>query len=262
MRVLQSKAIALIACVILIVFASLAVWGVVVFVAQRLRAHTVKETSIKAIYLAQAGLNYSLYQYRQRGVVFSGRVNLDASDYAVVKTTIGGGGASSAVIVNAVKSFLGNNNTQLQGVTVGNFSSSPITIKKMIVTWTLNNRAMLSIQIRGLTVWSGRATSSPAAVNIISTTIPANNAYPINIRFNNSMRNTIITLQFVMSDGTITSPCTVYPAQGSLCSQSQTLSIKSMGKTTRSGIYRTVQAVYNVSTGDVNSCSEINATVP
>lgn len=256
------RGIALVAAVMLIVFASVAVLGIVVFIAQRFRQYSVEEVFSKTIYLAQAGLNYSVYQYRANSQLFSGQVNLDASNYFVVSTT-SGAQASSAIVVDATDAYLGANNRRLLGVTVGNSSAVPITIDRMIVTWSISNRTMSQIRINGSTVWSGSATSSPANVDITNTTIPAYTTYPIDlIQFNSTMFAAIITLQFVMTDSTTTSACTAYPRQGSVCTQNNTLAIKSMGKITGSNIYRTIQAIYDVVTGKVSSYSEINVTVP
>ena len=76
------------------------------------------------------------------------------------------------------------------------------------------------------------------------------------------MLNAIITLSFVMTDATTTTACIGWPAQGSVCTQISSLTIKSMGKTAGSNQYRSVQAVYNTTTGNVSDYDEIFQTVP
>jgi hypothetical protein len=169
------------------------------------------------------------------------------------------------LVVDATGAALGNNNRRLLGLHISNSSASAVTIDRMIVTWSISNRTMSQIQINGSAVWSGSANSSPADVNITNATIPANTTRNIDlIQFNNNMSNATITLSFKMTpDGTTTSACTVWPQQASVCTQAAaSLTIESMGKTTGSNQYRSVQATYNTTTGNVSSYNEIFQTVP
>lgn len=252
------------AAVMLIVFVSIAVLGLSVFIVGWYKQIDSEEREVRCIYNASSGVNYSLYQYRNSASLTNGTFNIDANNNFTVSTVAGGGGgASGSLVVNATAAYLGDNNHSLQGVTIRNSSASSITIDRIIVTWSISNRTMSNIQLNGSTVWSGSATSSPANVNIADTTIPANTTRNINlIQFNASMNSAVITLSFVMTDGTTTTACIAWPAQGSACTQNSTLTIKSMGKTAGSNQYRSVQAVYSTTTGNVSDYDEIFQTVP
>lgn len=266
MRFTNRKGIALVASIMLIIFASVAVLGVVVFIAQRLKQYNTEEIWLKCIYLAQAGLNYAMYQYRATSTLYSGTVsNIDGNGgYAVIATTSGGGSrAADNLITDATGSYLASGNQNLQGITIRNTSGSAITIDRMIIDWSgPNNSNLQSIVINGVTVWSGSVKGPPVNLDISNFTLSPSTTYPVTyLYWSGAMNGRTITLQFVMTDATTTSICTVYPAPASAC-QSSVLTIKSMGKTTGSNIYRTVQAAYNTVTGNVTSRSETNASVP
>jgi len=259
----NKKGLALIAAVMLIVFVSIAVLGLSVFIVGWYKQINAEEREVRCIYNAMAGVNYSLYQYRNSAALTNGTFNIDANNNFTLSTVSGGGGgASASLVLDATGSSLGNNNRRILGLHIRNSSASSVTIDRMIVTWSVSN-TMTQIQINGSSVWTGSATSSPATVNITNTTIPANTTRNIDlIQFNNSVLNAVVTLSFVMTDGTTTTACIAWPAQGSTCTQNSTLTIKSMGKTAGSNQYRSVQAVYSTTTGNVSDYDEIFQTVP
>jgi len=262
---LKRKGLALIAAIMLIVFISTAVLGLSVFIVGWYKQIDTKEKEARCIYNAMSGVNYSLYQYRNSALLTNGTFNIDANNSFTLSTVSSGdGGASVFLVVDATGAHLGSNNRRLLGVAIRNSSASSFGIDRMIVTWSISNRTMSQIRINGNDVWTGSATSSPANVNIANTTIPANTTRDIDlIQFNSSMDSAIITLSFVMTDGTTTSACTAWPAQGSTCTQAAAaLTIKSMGKTTGSNQYRSVQAIYNTTTGNISDYDEIAQTVP
>jgi len=261
----QKKGLALIAAIMLIVFVSAAVLGLSVFIVGWYSQINTADKEERCIYNAAAGINYALYQYRNSAALTNGTFNIDANNNFTVSTVASeGGGAAASLVVDATGAFLGSNNRRLQGVTISNSSASPIIIDRIIVTWSISNRTMSQIRINGSTVWSGSANSSPANVNITNTTIPANTTRAVNlIQFNSSMSSAVITISFVMTDSTTTSACTLWPAQGSVCTQASTgLTIRSMGKTTGSNQYSSVEAIYNTATGNVSDYDEISQTVP
>lgn len=259
----QRKGIALVAAVMLIVFASIAVLGVVVFIAQRFQQYSVEEVFTKTIYLAQAGINYSVYQYRANSQIFSGQVNVDADKYFVVSTT-GTGGEGESLIVDARAADLANKNKDIVNDTVTNSSGSAVTINQITITWQKQPKTLTGVVINAVSVWAGSIATPPAVLPISDFTIPASTTYPITrVRFDSSVAGDKgVTISFRLTDGTITVPCTIYPAQGSTCQGSGNLTIKSMGKTGGSGIYRTIQANYNVGLGSITDCSEIDESVP
>lgn len=261
---MNKKGIALVAIIILIIFVGLAVGGVTTFIAQRLIQVDTQQRDMRCRYNAQAGLHYAIYQRRASGSNFSGTVTIDSNNSARVSTTGGGGGgAASSLIIDARAASLASGNRNLQGIVLTNSSASPITIDRMIITWTGTSRTLQNIVINGITVWSGSVTTSPANVNITNFTLNAGASYPLTrIRWSGSMNGRTMTLQCVMTDASTTSICTVYPAPASTCQASSSLTIQSTGRTAGSGMYRTVQATYNTSTGNVSDYTEITAAVP
>ncbi|MFA5231500.1 MAG: hypothetical protein WC060_04670 [Candidatus Omnitrophota bacterium] len=265
----NKKGLVLIAAIMLVVFVSITVLGLSTFIVGWYKQIYSAEIEERCIYNAMAGINYALYQYRKDAThnLTNGTFNIDGMNFTLSTVASGGGGGggggTSSLVVNATGAYLGDNGRILQGVTIRNSSASPITINKIVVTWTGSNR-MANIQLNGSTVWSGSAYSSPATVNISNTTIPANTTFPINlIQFNNPIFNANITLSFVMTGGITTTACTAWPSQGSVCIQSGTgLTIKSMGKTAGSNQYRSVQATYTIASGNVSDYGEISQTVP
>ncbi|MDD5356299.1 MAG: hypothetical protein PHY56_07175 [Candidatus Omnitrophica bacterium] len=261
----KRKGLVLVAAVMLVIFVSIAVLGLSVFIVSWYRQIDSAERQERCVYNASAGINYALYQYRNSSSLTNNSFNIDASNSFTVSTVVEGGssGAAAALVLNATNAHLGSNNRRLLQVTIRNSSSSPVTIDRMIVTWNISNRTMSQIRINNSTVWSGSA-SSGQIVNINNTTIPPNTTLPINlIQFNSNMSSAIITLSFVMTDGNTTSACTAWPAQGAVCVQLATgLTIKSMGKTAGSNQYRSVQATYNITSGNISDYDEINQVVP
>jgi len=263
----KNKGIALIAAIMLIVFISIVVLGLSVFIGQWYKQIDIEQIEARCIYNAMAGVNYAIWNYNSNpSVLVNGTIPIDANNNFTVSTVAagGGGGDSSSLVVDATGAALGNNNRRLIGLHIRNSSASAVTIDRMIVTWSISNRTMSQIQINGFAVWFGSANSSPANINITNTMIPGNTTRNIDlIQFNSNMSNATITLSFVMTDGTTTSACTVWPRQSSLCTQvAASLTIESMGKTTGSNQYRSVQASYNITTGNVSSYDEIFQTVP
>lgn len=262
----KNKGIALIAVIMLIVFVSIAVLGLSIFIVQWYKQIDVRARESRCIYNAMAGVNYAIWNYRSNPSVLTNgtfNINGDVNNNFTVSTVAAGGGgdASASLVVDATGAALGNNNRRLLGLHISNSSASAITIDRMIVTWSISNRTMSQIRINGNDVWMGSAIFSPADVNITNTTIPANTTRNIDlIQFNSTMLNATITLSFEMTDHTTTSECIVWPRQSSVCTHA--LTIQSMGKTTGSNQYRSVQATYNTASGNVSPYNEIFQTVP
>lgn len=262
------EGIALIAVIILITFVATAVAGVTVFIVQRGIGYNIQQISERCRYNAQAGLHYALYQFRQNGTNFSGTVTIDSSNSAVVSTTSGGGGGAAASLqIDATGSSFASSGRNLVGITLTNTSaSSSITIAQMTIYLGSGSETLDDVIINGVTVWTTNTSigTTPVTVNISNVTIPASTTIPLTrIRFTNSASSRTIFLQFIMSDSTTTSVCTVAPPPASVCTTpGGSLTIKSMGKVSGSNLYRSVQATYNTSTGNVSDYQEITTTVP
>lgn len=262
---MNKKGLALVGIIILITFLSIPVLSASIFTLQRLTAFDTQQRDLRCRYNAQAGVHYAVYQYRQNGTLATGQTNIDSDNYFVLNTT-GGGGAAANLVINATAAYLALGNRNLQGVTIRNASATTaITIDRMIVGWSgPNNRNLQSIVINGSTVWTGSVSNPPVNVNITNFTLNPSTTYPITrFRWSNTVFGRTITLQCVMTDGSTTSTCTVFPAQPSECiTPAGNLTIQSMGKTAGSGMYRTVQATYNTATGNISDYDEISAAVP
>jgi len=249
--------LALITAVMLIVFASVAVLGVTVFIVQRLSQSHTTRTLTSCIYLAQAGIHQAIYWFRFNDLTANGHFSLGQASIDAQNFFVLGGTAADFLMVNTANSSLGGGpNRDLDNLSLQNATDSrTITIDRMIVTWN-RPRALKIIRINNNNVWSGTA-SSPADVNISNftlNTVPA--IYAIDyLRFNGSMAGSTIGIQFIMTDGSAKT-LTVYPA-----SNNYRFTVKSTGQTADSNIYRTIQAEYNVNTGKVTGYNEINAKI-
>ena len=259
----KNRGLALVAAVMLIVFVSTAVLGLSVFIVGWYKQIDINETGARCIYNAMAGVNYAIYQYRNSTTLTNGTANIDANNNFTVSTT-SSGNAASALIIDATGSYLAGSNRNVQGVTLTNSSGATITINRIIVTWSGGSRTLQNIRIDNSNVWNTDVSSSPANCNITNTDISAGSTADLTrVRWNNSMAGRTITLQFIMTDGSMSSVCTVYPTPGSVCTTGgSALTIKSMGKTAGSNQYRSVQATYNIASGQVSDYDEINQTVP
>jgi hypothetical protein len=254
MSFLKNRGITLIASVLLVVFVSLAVLGVTTFIVQRLLEFNAKRISSSCIYLAQAGMNQALYDFRfhdltANGYYSLGQTNISTDEYFVI-----GGTAADLLMVNTSQAALSSNNRQLLNLTIQNVTNSKtLRIDRMVVTWN-NSRRLTRIVINGSLLWSGSARSPvDADINPNFTLNTTPTIYPINeLRFGASVAGTTISIQFILSDGS-TKTVTVYPA-----SNNYNCTVKATGKVTGSNAYRTIEAVYNVRTSRIIQYDEIN----
>ncbi len=252
----NNQGIVLVASIMLIVFASIIVLSTSTFIVQRLIAVDAKENQLMDLNLAHAGIQQAVYFYRFRdisanGYFTLGQTNVNATDYFVL-----GGAAGDLLMVNTATAALSGTGIDLQNLRIQNATNTKtITIDRMIVSWN-NTRLLQNIRINGSSVWTGNL-ASPANANITNFTLNTTpTIYNINrLRFNGSMAGATISIQFVMTDGTIRN-LQVYPASNNF-----NFTVKSTGKTTGSNIYRTLQADYNALTGKIINYNEINTQI-
>lgn len=256
---MDKKGIVLIAIIFLIIFMGIAMFGVTTFIAQRLVGYNSEQTIARCRYNAEAGVAYAIYQYRSAGTQYSNTLTIDSTNSATVSTVPA---QASAVIIDAAGSSLANSSRRVVNWTVRNNSASAIAINEYTVTWHVASRTFNEVQINGTTLGSTVAISTSPAVVAVSPTfsIPANTTYSSTmVRFNSNMStDTGITISFKFTDGSITTPCTVYPAQGSTCTQPLILNITSTGKTADPKYYKTVVATYNTLTGKITAYTVTN----
>lgn len=266
----NKKGFTLIVSLVLIIFVATAVAGITLFVTQRLFLTQTEQIRTRCVYLAQAGVNSALYWYRQHdftgGVGFFslGQTNIDASNFFVI-----GGNAADLLMINTSNSRLNNRNLdrwELQNAT----DSRDITIDRMIVSWSGGRPGtrLNRIRIDGKNVWNGNS-FSPANCNLnpdfildVTPGVPPTiysgnrNQFRFSQRIDNR-RNPLTSLsaEFIMSDGS-SKTIQIYPSSNRYC-----FTVKSTGKTSGSGIYRTIRAEYNALTGNVDSLYEIDTEI-
>lgn len=139
-------------------------------------------------------------------------------------------------------------------------NSKTITIDRMIVTWQ-NTQNLVEIMINGTIVWSG-SLPSPADADL-NPNFPFN-AVPTNptkylmdyLKFSGNMSGVATSVQFVMTDGSMTENIPVFPASNNF-----NFTVKSTGKTTGPNLYKTLEARYNALTGKVIDYGEINVEI-
>ncbi|MFH1360208.1 MAG: hypothetical protein ABIJ41_04125 [Candidatus Omnitrophota bacterium] len=256
----EKKGITLVASVMLLVFASIAVLGVTTFIVQRLALDEVKLIQAKTIYLAQAGLNQAIYDYRINGFIKYGQIYIDANHFFVLGGSSAGGSTADSLMVDTSRMNFSSNRRDLDDILIRNANALPITIDRMIITWSdfvPPASRLQRIRIGNSWVWSGNL-ASPADANISNFSLTAPTVYPIKLRFDNTTGmndpNNIITIRFIMTDGS-TKDVIVWPPPPS--GSNFTLTIKSMGRTELSKIFRTIEAQYNISTGIITDYHEI-----
>lgn len=146
------KGLTLIATVMMIIFASLAVSGVSVFIIQRLEGNDAEAKKIKAIYLAQAGVHRALYDYRANGAVTLGQTTVLPSQTFTLGADI-------------VDLFLADADSvrvrqEAFEIDIKDVTASPtITIDKITISWQPSDATerLIAIDIDGTGAWSNAA---------------------------------------------------------------------------------------------------------
>jgi len=256
MSLLNKRGMTLAVAVMVILFVSVAVSGVTVFIVQRLSQGETQSYLIRSVYLAQAGLHLALYDFRVRdgvgnGYVTLGQVNLDADNYSI----LGGEDAGFVLVDPSAVVTGGRGNRTLRNFTLQNANNSrSVTIDRMIVRWDDPGNRLERITLNGRRSWRGRR-RSPVDVNIRNrrlNTVPT--TYGSNsLRFRENLSSvSYIDVEFIMTDGS-SKAMRLYPA-----SNDRTFMVSATGKATGSNIYRTVKAEYNVATSTVIDYIEVS----
>lgn len=255
MRFLRRQGIALVSVVMLMVFATIAVVGVVAFIAQRLREQPVEAVYVQTIYLAQAGVHDAAYFFRfhdssANGYFTLGQTNIDTNDYFVLSAT-----AANLLMVNTSASVLTNSNVRVGGWTMQNATNSnTITIASMTVSWSgVSGRTLSSIFLNGSSVWSTGGGTSGSTFNITDFTLNTTpTIYSSNtLRFSGSMTGATVNVTFNMTDGS-NQALTIFPA-----SNNNKFTVTSKGQTTGSTLFRSIQATYNAVNATITAYQEI-----
>ncbi len=242
--------------VMLIVFATIAVVGVVAFIAQRLREQEPESVYVQTIYLAQAGVHDAAYFFRfhdssANGYFTLGTTNIDANNSFVLSAT-----AANLLMVNTSTSALTNGNNGLGAWTIQNATNSnTITIATITVSWSgvPATRRLSSIFLNNTSVWSTGGGTSGSTFNITdftlntTPTIYGNNS----LRFNGNMTGATANVTFNMTDGS-SQTLTIFPA-----SSNNKFTVTSKGQTTGSSLFRSIQATYNAVNATITAYQEI-----
>jgi hypothetical protein len=251
----KNKGIALIAAIMLIVFISIAVLGLSVFIVGWIKQIDADLISTKCLYLAQAGIHDAIYKVRftylnpatTYGSYTTGLTTVDTGetfrrgDTAVLSTAV------DYLMVNTVTSTLSS--ATIRGARYQKATSSAlpvVTIDRMIIEWakTGTARYFRQIALNGSTVFTSAANNvSGYNADIANTTYSTTNFSTLtnSITFSGNMSGlTWLDVTYIMTDGS-SKKVRLYPA-----SNSCQFTIKSTGKVTGSNIYRTIKATYDL----------------
>jgi hypothetical protein len=263
----QEKGLALIAAVMLIVFVSIAVLGLTVFIVQWFSQINSEQLSLKCLYLAQAGIHDAIYEVRStydpndtNGYFTLGQVTVDPGE-----TYRRGGTAADLLMVDTSDTSQGSKDLDGLKIQKATSSASPVvSIDRMIVSWTMSDGGghghhhdeptLQSIRIAGSNRWTGNL-DSPADADLPNNyTLTNTETIPVNrLRFSDDMDNLIsMSVEFVMTDGS-RKTVDVYPD-----SNNCVFTIKSTGKVSGSSIYRTIAADYNLRPDSYSTASRID----
>ena len=261
--VVAKKGVTLIETIMLIVFVSIAVLGVTVFIVQRFAELNTKVISNKCLYLAQAGVQDAIEQVRSRfsPATTYGYYPLGLTTVNTGETFRRGGTAADMLIVNSADAAASSSdiiNIKIQEAT--NSATPAVILDQMVVTWTQTaTRRLTAINIGGSDKWTGNLTS-PATCNITNVTLGTGITPITRLRFNNSASViTSISIQFIMTDGS-SKTVAVYPKNNN-----SVFTIKSTGKVSGSNIYRTQEVDYNLmnttTSARIDDYDEINTEI-
>ena len=236
---MNKQGIVLVAAIMLLVFASIVVLSSTVFIVEHITSGQSRQVNANALTLAQAGVHNAIYYYRSlpgvRDYFTLGLTQVDADRYFVL-----GGSASDLLMVDTSRSRVtgsGKQKRNVSGLRIKNATNSKtITVDRMVVTWD-NNARLDRITIDGRILWSGNA-KSPADAdlnpNFTLNATPSPQLYSVNtIRFDSDISNATISVQFIMTDGSL-KEMTVLPA-----SDNFNFTVKSTGKIGTSNFFLT-----------------------
>ena len=249
---MNNKGITLISAIMLIVFASIAVLGVTVFIIERLNQFGQEENNLKFISLAQAGIQEAIYNFRFRDLTGNGyfplgTVNIDSNQSYQLSAS-----AADLLMVNtATAATGGSGNSDIRNLSIQNATNSnTVTIARMIISWN-NSRTLRIIRINGGNRWTGNL-SSPANANITDFTLNTTpTVYAVNyLRFSGNMNGAKISVQFIMTDG-LSKTLEVFPA-----SNNNKFTVDAAGKLLGVAQNRTITADYNARTAKITVYAE------
>lgn len=267
----KRKGLALIAAIMLIVFVSIAVLGLSVFIVRWFSQLNANQINSKCLYLAQAGIHDAIYKVRSTYLNPSTTYGSYTTGLTTVDTNATyrrGGTAADFLMVNTAGASWNSSTYILSGINVQKAISSAtpvVTIASVNICWTKSSATARNINrvTIGGTTWTYTIASATCPGNIIDGTdvVLSTSFVPLTIRWANSITLTNVTVQFNMTDGS-TKTAVLWPASNNCF-----FTIKSTGKVSGSNIYRTIQANYNLmpttyaTTSRIDDIDEINTEI-
>lgn len=281
---MKNKGIALIAAIMLIVFVSIAVLGLSVFIGGWIRQINSDLINTKCLYLAQAGVQDAIYEVRSSFLspaTTYGSFTTGLSTVATGETYRRGVSANTALAGAADFLMVDTSTSTISTATItgaqyqkATSSATPVvTITKMKIEWVKTGTARFfrQIALNNVTVYTSAANNVSGFNAVLSTPVTYSNTsfstLANNIVFSGSMSGlTWLDVTYTMSDGS-SKKVRLYPATNS-CQ----FSISSTGKVAGSNIYRTIKVTYdltntatpaaaNLTTAKVVNVQEIDAEV-
>lgn len=251
----------MIVAVMMMVIAGVAIFGVTTFLLQRSKYSLARSDSFNAKYLAQAGVHWAVYQYRQHdltttGYFSLGQQNVDGNTFMLTSNN-----QADLLMVNTRTTSLNPNgrrvqNFQLQNAT--NTINNNIVVTRMIVSWTGGGR-LQEIRLNNLRLWTGNALSPVNAdlspdFTLVSTTPPILYSGTNNrLIFSIDKTGSTVDVQFILSDGSIRSE-TIFSNPST---NKFNFWLNSKGQIAVGGINKTIRAEYNANTAKLSNYYEI-----
>jgi len=258
---LNKKGLTLVGSIMLIVVASIVIIGVTTFVIQSLSTVNTKQINTRCLYLAQAGIQNALYDYRfraisQEGYFTLGTVNVNAENYFLLEATE----ADLLMVDTSQVRLSGKKKKKLDNFFLKNAAESPaLIIDRMIVSWEgADMRKLKAIRLDRDRVWRNKGARSPVDADIKDFTLQASAPpilYPDNsLEFDRDMSRAKIEIVFVMFNG---SRKKMVMYDNGVQQNYFNFSIRATGKVVNANGYRTLQAEYNALEGKVVHYTEV-----
>ncbi len=103
----KQAGVILLTMVLLIVVASISIYGVTVFIVERLAASSTRAAQLETVYLAQAGIHRALYDFRNHDVSGNGYFSIGQTDVDSKRFFVIGGDPADFLLVDTSQVVLG-----------------------------------------------------------------------------------------------------------------------------------------------------------
>jgi len=103
----KQAGVILLTTVLLIIVASISIYGVTVFIVERLAASSTRAAQLETVYLAQAGIQQALYDFRNHDMSGNGYFSLGQMDIDSHRSFVIGGNPADLLLVDTSQAVLG-----------------------------------------------------------------------------------------------------------------------------------------------------------